>query len=123
MRVPSAAILSLLAAFPAWPEERMLEGDEIRALLPTIMARGNGSEQLFSATGETTFSDQGRDSVGRWTVEGDRYCSFWPPNQSKACYAIGFEEAPPDGGAATIIWIDAAGERTINVIADKEAPQ
>jgi hypothetical protein len=121
MRIPSAAILSFIAAFPAWPEERMLKGDEIRALLPTIIARGNGSEQHFSIAGETTYSDQGRDSFGRWTVEGDRYCSVWPPNETKACYGVSVEEGPPDGGPATIIWTDAAGDRVIEVIAHKEA--
>jgi hypothetical protein len=72
---------------------------------------------------KTTYADHGRDSHGRWSVEGDRYCSVWPPNESKACYAVSVEEGPPDGGPSTIIWEDPSGERVINIIAAREAQQ
>lgn len=123
MRTVSLAILLLASSHPAEAEERKLVGLEIRALLPTIIVRGNGTSQSFSASGETTYSDHGRDSRGRWSVEGDLYCSVWPPNESKACYAVSVEEGPPDGGPSTIIWEDPSGERVINIIAAKEAQQ
>jgi hypothetical protein len=121
MRAVSLAILLLASSHPAEAEERKLAGSEIRALLPTIIVRGNGTSQSFSASGETTYSEHGRDNHGRWSVEGDLYCSVWPPNESKACYSIAVEEGPPDGGPSTIIWSDPSGERTINIIAAKEA--
>jgi hypothetical protein len=121
MRAASLALLLIVSASPAAAEERSLGGAEIRALLPTIIVRGNGTAQTFSASGETTYSEHGRDSHGRWSVEGDLYCSVWPPNETKACYGIAVEEGPPDGGPATIIWSDPSGERIINIIAAKEA--
>jgi hypothetical protein len=123
MRAASLALFMLVPGLPAAAEERSLDGTEILALLPTIIVRGNGTSQSFAASGETTFADHGRDSHGRWSVEGDRYCSVWPPNETKACYAVSVEDGPPDGGPATIIWTDAAGERVINIIAPKEAQE
>jgi hypothetical protein len=121
MRASSLAFLLVLAGPAAGAEERNLAGAQIRALLPTIIVRGNGTSQSFSASGETTYSDHGRDSHGRWSVEGDLYCSVWPPNESKACYGVSVEEGPPDGGPATIIWSAPSGERIINITAAKEA--
>jgi hypothetical protein len=121
MRAASLALLLIVSVSPAAAEERNLAGAQIRALLPTIIVRGNGTSQTFSASGETTYADDGRDSHGRWSVEGDLYCSVWPPNETKACYGIAVEEGPPDGGPATIIWSDPSGERIINIIAAKEA--
>jgi hypothetical protein len=120
MRAVSIAFLLVVAGPPAGAEERSLAGAQIRALLPTIIVRGNGTVQTFSASGETTYSEHGRDSHGRWSVEGDLYCSLWPPNETKACYSIAVEEGPPDGGPSTIIWSDPSGERIINIIAAKE---
>jgi hypothetical protein len=123
MRAASLAILLLASSHSAGAEERSLAGAQIHALLPTIIVRGNGTAQTFSASGETTYSEHGRDSHGRWSVEGDLYCSVWPPNETRACYGIAVEEGPPDGGPSTIIWSDPSGERIINIIAPKEAQE
>jgi hypothetical protein len=101
-------------------EERALTGAQIRELLPRITVMGEATTQHFSASGETTYTDHGRKSYGRWSVEGDLYCSTWPPNEAKSCHAVNIEEGPPDGGPATIIWINAAGERAVNMIEDKD---
>jgi hypothetical protein len=122
MRIASA-LLVLFVTGSAHAEERVLTGDEIRALLPAIVVRGEASEQEFSPSGETIFTDHGKKSTGRWTVEGGRYCSTWPPNAAKACYAVSFEEGPPDGGPAAIIWIDEGGGRTVNIVEYKGAAE
>jgi hypothetical protein len=104
-------------------EERALTGAQIRELLPRITVKGEATTQDFAASGETIFTDHGKKTSGRWSVEGDQYCSTWPPNAAKSCYGVSIEEGPPDGGPATIIWINAAGERAVNIIEDKDKPQ
>jgi hypothetical protein len=114
---------ALLAPLAANAEERALTGPQIKELLPRITVKGEATVQHFSPTGETTYTDHGRESRGRWSVEGDLYCSTWPPNEAKSCYGVNIEEGPPDGGPATIIWVNAAGERAVNIIEDKDKPK
>ncbi len=124
MRTPSLLLLAIaLTPLPAQAEERALNGAQIRELLPRITVKGEATTQQFSASGETTYTDHGKKSAGRWSVEGDQYCSTWPPNDAKSCYGVSIEEGPPDGGPATIIWINAAGERAVNIIEDKDKPK
>jgi hypothetical protein len=113
----------VLAPLAVHAEERVLTGPQIRELLPRITVKGEATTQHFSASGETTYTDHGKTSSGRWSVEGDQYCSTWPPNDAKSCYGVSIEEGPPDGGPATIIWINAAGERAVNIIEDKDKPK
>jgi hypothetical protein len=121
MRAPSLMLLvSALASTAAHGTERILTGAQIKELLPRIIVRGEATTQLFSAAGETVFTDHGKESIGRWSVEGDQYCSTWPPNGAKACHGVSIDEGPPDGGPAAIIWINAAGERAVNIIEDKD---
>ncbi len=115
-----AIVLFALSVGSAFAQERELSGPEIKALLPTIIVKGEGTSQRFSAVGGTTYTDHGRDSTGSWTVEGDKYCSIWPPNQTKACYGVVVEDAPPDGGIAVLIWVDEAGARTHATFSAKE---
>ena len=85
----ASSFLVLLAGIAsANAEERILSGEEIRTLLPTVTVRGEASEQQFSASGETALTDHGKKSTGRWTVEGDRYCSTWPPNEARGRRAV-----------------------------------
>ena len=67
---------------------KLLTSDEIAALLPTIVAIGEQTRQIFSAAGPTTYTDRGRDTFGNWRVQDDQYCSQWPPSDLWACYAL-----------------------------------
>ncbi len=107
----------LLASNPGLAAERLLNGDEIRSLLPKIVAVGENSRQIFMATGATTYTLAGSDSLGRWRVQRNRYCSKWPPSDFWACYDVFTNgESPPN----TIIWIGDSGKRLINRIEKKE---
>ncbi len=89
---------SLLAA-----EERTLKGDEIAQFLENVITFGKGSRQTFSSDGTTAYSQGGRYSAGRWQVQGDKYCSQWPPNTSWACYGVIIDETEN-----RIIWEDGS---------------
>ncbi len=102
----------LLLASPALAGEAALSGGEIRGLLPTIVAVGETSRQTFSDTGSTEYVDRGTPSTGRWWVEGDRYCSSWPPTDATACYDV-----LRDG--ARLIWVASDGGRIENSIEAK----
>lgn len=64
---------------------RAMGGEEIRAVLAgTRLVYKDGITQEFRASGQTIYN-AGRESVGRWTVRGDRYCSQWPPADGWIC--------------------------------------
>jgi len=44
------------------------------------------SEQIFQKAGATYFTENGNQSQGEWKLEGDKYCSVWPPSQNWVCY-------------------------------------
>lgn len=44
--------------------------------------------QEFRTSGRTLYVYKGRESWGYWRIEGDRYCSQWPPNDLWACFAL-----------------------------------
>lgn len=92
--------------------EVRLDGAQIRALLPDIIAHGAASRQVFSASGATTYTNHGRDSFGMWRVQGDQYCSQWPPSGNWVCYDVLLGEGAPE----TIIWVDVGGGRLINTL-------
>ena len=60
------SIAMALTYGPASAELKTLNGEEIAALLPTIIALSPQSRQTFSATGPTTYTDRGRDTFGSW---------------------------------------------------------
>ena len=90
-------------------------GAQIAALLPTVVATGKDTRQTFSKAGATTYAFKGRDSYGNWRVQGDQYCSQWPPADGWACFGL-----LADDEAKTIIWLDASGDRIVNQITAKE---
>ncbi len=120
LKTSAMTMMLVFAALPAISAERTLSGAEIKALLPAVIVKGEGTSQRFSAAGATTFTDHGRESFGSWTIVGDKYCSKWPPSQTQACFEIMVEDAPPDGGIAVIIWVDESGSQTHNTFTAKE---
>jgi len=99
--LPAAILLAGIATATA--EERTLSGPEIAPFLQNIVSMGNNSRQTFSGDGTTSYSENGRYSAGRWQVQGNKYCSQWPPNTSWACYHVAIDEA-----AGTIVWHDGS---------------
>jgi hypothetical protein len=64
-------------------------------------------KQVFHADGRTTY-DQ---TVGQWRVQGDQYCSVWPPSDRWACFDV---FATTDG----ILFVDPAGNASQGFYSD-----
>lgn len=47
----------------------------------------NGATQTFSPSGDTRY-DSGHLQPGHWRIDGDRYCSQWPPSDGWTCYGL-----------------------------------
>ena len=75
---------SLIAGEVAW---RPMAGAEITQVLTDRSAQYEGAKQHFYASGRTLY-DSGRTSWGYWRVEGDQYCSQWPPGDLWSCYSM-----------------------------------
>ncbi len=82
--------LALGLASPALAEQwQALTGAEIaEALTGRELEYENGARQSFRDGGTTTYGDGTATSDGRWRVEGDSYCSNWPPTDSWSCYEL-----------------------------------
>jgi hypothetical protein len=80
-----------------------LTGGEITAALADReLVYADGTRQIFRPGGATYYGD----TTGNWRVEGDRYCSVWPPSDRWACYQVEVLGAEvrfiaDDGGATT----------------------
>ncbi|MCJ8308108.1 MAG: hypothetical protein HRU27_04305 [Rhizobiaceae bacterium] len=113
-KIFAVSIATSMTCGPAFAELKTLNGEEIAALLPTIIALSPQSRQTFSAAGPTTYTDRGRDTFGSWRVQGDKYCSEWPPAGGWSCYGVEY-----DAETARLIWIDGGGHRTVNTVQPK----
>jgi hypothetical protein len=99
----------LLLAGPAMAEDwARLDGPGITAALTArVLGYEGGATQNFYADGRTLYESGGSPSWGTWRVEGDRYCSRWPPRDAWDCYAVEAEARGLDlrfvgeGGAVT----------------------
>lgn len=82
-----------------------LAGDEIGpALSARHLVYDGGATQQFNADGSTDY-ESGRPSHGSWRVEGERYCSVWPPSDRWACYRV---ERSADGLALRFVAEDGS---------------
>ena len=105
----STALLAFtIAASGALAEETTLDHQAILDTLTGAVVEGSGWSQTFDRGGATAFISQGKTSTGRWDVEGDQYCSTWPPSDQWSCYRVA---SSVDGSVTTIIWISADGSR------------
>jgi hypothetical protein len=67
---------------------QVLRGHAVHeALAARVLAYADGSTQNFFADGRTLY-ESGSASWGRWRVEGDLYCSQWPPAERWDCYGV-----------------------------------
>lgn len=79
-----AFLLPLAAGADTWEP---LTGDEVRTALEGRTLVYANAWQDFRASGRTLYN-AGADSWGYWRVQGDQYCSQWPPSDLWACYGL-----------------------------------
>lgn len=94
-------------------DERILTGKEILRLLVNSKVAGKGFQQTFGdprgqVSASTTYWEGNNQSLGRWNVQGNRYCSQWGQNASWACYKVAVLTGK---GEISVIWIDESGRR------------
>lgn len=108
-----------MPAGAALGEGRALNGDEITAFLPKIIALGVDEDTLqsFDPSGLTTYVSNGRPSTGKWWATATQYCSSWPPSESRACYTVLLDESVEP---ARLTWIGQSGKPIHNTIAPKD---
>jgi hypothetical protein len=91
MKVFSAIALLLLCTSAHAAEEK-LTGEIIKFVLSekvlTAKSGGKNIQQIFQSTGLTLYIVDGQQSQGIWRVEGDKYCSQWPPSKHWECYDV-----------------------------------
>ncbi len=82
-------IVMLLMSQPAFAQDwAALIGDDIKTALTARVLRYDGGEtQQFNADG-TTLYESPEVSHGQWRVQGDEYCSQWPPSDRWSCYGV-----------------------------------
>lgn len=114
----SIAFALIAGTVPAIAQEHQLTGPEIEALLPTITAIGATSQQTFSASGRTDYSDNGTLSSGKWWVTSTQYCSTWPPSESRVCYDVFLTRVI--AGPNYINWVGDSGRRLTDRIIPKD---
>lgn len=103
------ALLALAMTRMALAEDwQRLDGPGIaEALAGRILIYEGGQVQSFLADGTTRYDDE----VGKWRVQGDQYCSTWPPRESWTCYAL--EQSGPQ-----LRFIGEVGNATVGVYND-----
>lgn len=87
----------LAVVLAVWPivgqaeEWRALDGGAIKAALEGRSLNYGDASQNFEAGGVTVyFADE--PSSGEWRVDGDMYCSLWPPAAEWDCYLVEAKE-------------------------------
>lgn len=72
----------------------MADGEWVALSGPQIEAALDGRKLVYSTASQTfyksgrTLYDTGRPSWGYWRIQGDAYCSQWPPNDGWDCYSF-----------------------------------
>ena len=84
-----------------------MTGPQITEALSGHSLRYENATQEFHASGRTLYN-AGADSWGYWRIEGDRYCSQWPPADGWACYAMA-----RDSETGALRFQGASGDMTI----------
>ncbi len=79
---------------PCPATEKRLDGATLSNLLNDITLTstetGREVEQVFRASGLTFTVDieSHAQAMGFWRIEGDKYCSQWPPSAYWSCYDV-----------------------------------
>jgi hypothetical protein len=98
-------LASLLMFTSAQAAETNLTSAQMQMILSDKVLYGKEAEQIFQKSGITFYSAGGSQSQGNWKIDGEKYCSQWPPNEAWACY-----DMTQDGDKITFISKD--GNRT-----------
>ena len=108
--------MGLCVAMPAFAEDwRGLSGAEVmQALAGRELTYEDGAVQVFRESGATTYRVGAGLSEGRWRVEGDTYCSIWPPSASWSCYALEREDE-----TGRLRFVGAGGDLTVGSYSDE----
>ncbi|MEM7169765.1 MAG: hypothetical protein AAF530_06320 [Pseudomonadota bacterium] len=101
------AIFVILGTITAKAGEQKLSGTEIIEALSGKTAfgtqKGTPWKQFFDPNGATTFiSGDDAPSTGRWQIQGDAFCSLWPPSGDWDCYDM-------TGAGDQVTWIYQGG--------------
>lgn len=81
-------VLAVLTSPAVADDWQVLTGGAItRALSARAVAYPGGQTQTFHADGRTLYQSD-HPQWGQWRVEGDRYCSVWPPSDRWSCYHV-----------------------------------
>lgn len=72
-----------------------MDGSAIMRALSGKSVAGNQDgrkwRQEFMADGATVYYEGNQPSPGRWKVDGDQYCSLWPPSEKWDCYDMAMD--------------------------------
>jgi hypothetical protein len=110
MRVVFAIVAFLAACAPAAAFEKKLDAATLRDLFRDIRLTstetGRVVEQVIQSSGATFTVDieTSAQSQGFWRLEGDKYCSQWPPSQHWTCYDV-------FGNDDGIVFVSSTGTR------------
>lgn len=87
-----------------------LTGEEIEAALIDRKLDYANAWQAFRASGRTLYN-AGEESWGYWRVDGDQYCSLWPPSDLWTCYDL-------ERQGTVLRFVGAGGDITVARYAD-----
>lgn len=92
MKLALFLILTILLIQPVTAAENKLDGAAIAVALNNVTLTSTENErtieQVFQSSGATFTIDVLTQALsqGFWRVEGDKYCSQWPPSEHWSCY-------------------------------------
>lgn len=103
----ASAIVILLTATGCVTERPEPAGGDLRALLAgRSVLFENGAAQSFAADGTTVY-EHGAAQIGRWKIEGGRYCALWTPADRWLCYRV-----QPAGSGFDLVFTAEDGHKT-----------
>ena len=113
MRIVLGVVLALAPCMALAEDWQKLDGPAITlALSARVLGYADGKTQSFAADGVTIYTADS-DQSGHWRVEGDRYCSVWPPSDRWTCYGIEAE-----AGGLDIRFVAGDGSATVGRYVD-----
>lgn len=92
MKLITFIILTVLLCQSVAAAEKKLDGAAIAVALDNVTLTSTENdrkiEQVFQSSGATFTIDVQTKALsqGFWRVEGDKYCSQWPPSEHWSCY-------------------------------------
>ena len=116
---PAALALVTCAMASAEAAEKKLAGSEITALYSGANTHGSTPSgggtyhASYKADGTMSLQSGSYADTGKWSVEGDHYCSQWAKSRdgAKLCFEVyaedGFYKLVDDKGATSFVYFDS----------------